>query len=105
MLRSGLLDQDLHAGGHRRQARQKRDVDVGEEEDPARARRTLRPAPTSKYTHHRAATAAKPSIAEAADAGRQSLSAVPRATATTDSPKTISGNRANRSGTDSRRRG
>jgi hypothetical protein len=55
--------------------------------------------PRSKYTHHRHATATKPSAAVVADAARQSVSAVPSATATTDSPRTMMVNRAKRSGT------
>ena len=55
--------------------------------------------PRSKYTHHRHATDANPSAAVNAEATRQSSSAVPSATATTDSPNTIIVKRAKRSGT------
>jgi hypothetical protein len=48
-----------------------------------------KPAPTSKYVHQRHATARKPKAAPAADDNSQSLPATPKATATTDSPKTI----------------
>src|SRR5829696_1054405 len=57
-----------------------------------------RPAPTSKYVHQRQATARKPMAAPAAEDNLQSLPATPKATATTDSPKTIMVNSAKRSG-------
>src|ERR671911_1024437 len=57
-----------------------------------------KPAPTSKYVHQRHATARKPKAAPAADDNSQSLPATPKATATTDSPKTIIVNSAKRSG-------
>ena len=60
-------------------------------------RRTT-PSCRSKYSHHTAATATNPETAAPADAGRQCVPAVPMATATTDSPSTISVNRAHRSG-------
>src|SRR5215211_5947480 len=59
---------------------------------------SARPAPTSKYVHQRHATVRKPKTAPTADENFQSLSATPRATATTDSPKTIIVNSAKRSG-------
>src|SRR5215210_5422873 len=59
---------------------------------------SARPAPTSKYVHQRHATVRKPKTAPTADENFQSLSATPKATATTDSPKTIIVNSAKRSG-------
>ena len=55
--------------------------------------------PRSKYTHHRQATDTKPRAAVSAEATRQSSSAVPSATATTDSPRTMIVKSAKRSGT------
>src|ERR687898_3103132 len=57
-----------------------------------------KPAPTSKYVHQRQATARKPRAAPAAEDNLHSLPATPKATATTDSPKTIMVNSAKRSG-------
>src|SRR5918997_1229152 len=56
------------------------------------------PAPTSKYVHQRQATVRQPKTAPAADDNSQSLSAMLKATATTDSLKTIIVNSAKRSG-------
>src|SRR5829696_5126347 len=57
---------------------------------------SARPAPTSKYVHQRQATVRKPKTAPTADESFQWLSATPKATATTDSPKTIIVNSAKR---------
>src|SRR5918994_7585688 len=59
---------------------------------------SARPAPTSKYVHQGQATVRKPKTAPTADESFQWLSATPKATATTDSPKTIIVNSAKRSG-------
>jgi hypothetical protein len=72
---------------------------------PASAQLNTSASKRAKYIHQRAAASAKPRIAVSTEPTAQSARAVPRETAMTDSPRTMSVKRPKRSGMCERWRG
>jgi hypothetical protein len=98
MVRARLLDQDIDSGRHGGERRQEGDVDVREDEDHARdamelgSRSGFEIDPPQGGDHDEAEDPRRGRLEP------PGLSAVPRATATIDSPRTMSVNRAKRAG-------